>query len=278
MALLRLLHRRAYAGFLMVVRQAEADKPARPLKRRHRSRQRLASGGSDAGSGGSDGAAAAGGAAGSKPTSIGNGVVRRTRLSPTDPLRQKFVIVAPEKRDIVGTFEGVQPSTVIPFLDELLATYCVDKKNLVAAGQGSGGRFLGTVLCNGRAIATSPDIHFSAAAILGAYSGCATWPPIPLLFVHGYSASESRALNDDADGAKALAKFTANSGCGTTSVAFPLRSCRTASPITPGCVEYESCAAPLRFCVHDDPIQANSGWACIANDELLSFFDAHRVE
>jgi hypothetical protein len=113
---------------------------------------------------------------------------------------------------------------------------------------------------------------------MGAYSRCSAWPAVPLLFIHGYNAAESRSLNSDPDGAKALAGFTTNSECDATSVAFPLRSCNTQSTITPGCVEYEGCTAPLRFCVHDDTIQGNSGWACISTDEMLSFFDAHRVQ
>lgn len=200
-----------------------------------------------------------------------------SRFKVPHPAGERYVIVQPEKRNGVGTFEGLSPDTVIPLLDDVLANFCIDRRNLHAVGQGSGARFLGTVLCKGRAIASVPEVHFSAAALLGAYgrSGCSTWPAIPLLFVHGLDAAESRVLQD-ADGMLALAKFQTTNGCGATSVPHPQATCTSQNTtVMPACVDYEGCSEPLRFCSHNDPIQTNSGWPCFGADAVYEFLDGN---
>jgi hypothetical protein len=189
------------------------------------------------------------------------------------PLSRSYVVVAPEMRD-PGYFEGQQPSTVIPLVDEVLATFCVDLNGLFAVGQGSGGRFLGTVLCSDRRIATAPDVRFTAATIMGAYSNCSSWTPIPLLFVHGVNATESRVFQDT-DGAKALGRFRTNSGCETTGTPHVAPTCSSGT-VTATCVDFDGCTAPLRHCAHDDPLLGNSGWPCFASAAIFEFFEEHR--
>jgi hypothetical protein len=197
----------------------------------------------------------------------GNAVTMRS-------IGQSYVLVAPQRRVASpGTFEGQSASKVAPLLDEVLANFCVDRRNLFAAGQGSGGRYLGSVLC---ASSSTPDVRFRAATIMGAYSGCSTWPPIPLLFVHGVNGSESAPFQDRY-GQKALAKFRANSGCSATSAPHPAPTCSSSgTQVTPVCVDFEGCVEPLRHCAHDDPILNNSGWPCFAYVQMYEFFETQR--
>jgi len=44
--------------------------------------------------------------------------------------------------------------------------------------------------------------------------------------------------------------------------------------VNPGCVDFDACAAPLRWCQHDDPIQSTAGdpWPCFASAAIFEFF------
>jgi len=44
--------------------------------------------------------------------------------------------------------------------------------------------------------------------------------------------------------------------------------------VNPGCVDFEGCTQPLRFCHHDDLSGQNNGdpWSCVATPAIYQFF------
>jgi hypothetical protein len=47
--------------------------------------------------------------------------------------------------------------------------------------------------------------------------------------------------------------------------------------VNPGCVDFDACTAPLRFCHHDDPIGMTTGdpWPCFATAAIYQFFEPY---
>jgi hypothetical protein len=48
-------------------------------------------------------------------------------------------------------------------------------------------------------------------------------------------------------------------------------------PVTPGCVDFGGCVAPLRWCQHDDPLQSTAGdpWPCFGSAAILELLAAY---
>jgi hypothetical protein len=49
---------------------------------------------------------------------------------------------------------------------------------------------------------------------------------------------------------------------------------RSGTAVNPGCVDFDDCAAPLRWCQTDDPIQSSAGdlWPCFSSAAIFEFF------
>jgi hypothetical protein len=199
------------------------------------------------------------------------------------PATRSYVMVAPRTDAQPGGFENRSLQDFRPLVDEVLATFCVDRNAIFGVGLASGGRYLAELLNGAAAISSTPHPRgttdgFRAATILGAYTGGFRWPGVPLLFIHGENSNES-AFYGDADGSVALARFIGNNECEMTSVPVDVPTCQSGSEtVDPGCVDFVGCVAPLRFCRHDDPagFSTNSGWPCFASDLMYAFFEAQR--
>jgi polyhydroxybutyrate depolymerase len=208
------------------------------------------------------------------------------KLPPEHVLSQHYIVVTPRVYLLTPhSFESERLETFPPLVDEVLATFCVDRRAIFGVGIGSGGRHLAQLSCGSRAISTTPraasgNDHFRAVTTIGAfYDVCYSWPGFPVLFIHGADAAESRSLARDPDGAIALARLITNNGCEMSSVPVQAAACEGRSQaVNPGCVDFSGCSEPLRFCRHDDPEGAthNSGWPCFASDQMYEFFERQR--
>ena len=84
----------------------------------------------------------------------------------------------------------------------------------------------------------------------------------------------STSIGQDADGTKALQIFRTRNGCGESRTPASVAGCASNAAVNPGCVDFEGCSAPLRWCQHDDPIGLTTGdpWPCFASAAILEFF------
>jgi hypothetical protein len=117
-----------------------------------------------------------------------------------------------------------------------------------------------------------------AVAMVGTLYGNVA-PLLPALFIHSTQSNNSRALAQDEDGTKAAKKLATLNGCGETTTAVEAAGCSVNQmPIDPGCVDYEDCAQPFRFCHHDDLSNQGDGdpWPCIGSSAIFDFFEAQR--
>jgi hypothetical protein len=189
---------------------------------------------------------------------------------------ERYVIAAPQIRESLGTFESIMPTDFAAFFEELRTKLCFDERRFFAIGNGSGGRFLMRWLSMRSNASVSLEPHMRAVAVVGTYTGRYSWLPLPTLFVHGQNSRNSASVASDADGLKALAVFSGRNACGESSTPFAQASCTAHPEVNPGCVDYEGCTAPLRFCQHDDPSQSGTGdlWPCFGTDAIYQFFEA----
>lgn len=182
------------------------------------------------------------------------------------PLDAGFVMAFPKSVGMGWAIE-VDGARFDGVYAELLATYCIDESRVFAMGHSSGAQFIEQLLCQG-------ESRFRAVAPSAGASTCASWSPIPTLFIHGQNDTE-RLNIDDADGAKALAGYVTSNTCQPSTLGYDVASCtRGDMLVNPGCVSYEGCAAPLVQCSHDDPNYGgtNHGWPCFANQAVFDFF------
>jgi len=188
-----------------------------------------------------------------------------------DANAQKVLIAAPREFNAPSGFETLQTPEFTELLDAWLDSLCVDEARLYAVGNGSGGRFLMKWLQAG-------ETRFRSAAVVGTFFGVRRWTPLPLLFVHGTESANSAGVNGDGDGTKALGELLQGNECGDTAIPVDVPGCMSGDTLVdPGCMDYEGCSAPFRFCHHDDPTQSQSGdrWACFATDEIYRHFETH---
>ncbi|HKO94797.1 MAG TPA: hypothetical protein VJU61_26765 [Polyangiaceae bacterium] len=182
------------------------------------------------------------------------------------PLAGNFVMAFPKS---VGMGWAVDVDA--PRLDgvyaELLANYCIDENRVFALGHSSGAQFIEQLLCRG-------ETRFRAVAPSAGAATCASWSPIPTLFIHGQNDTE-RLNSGDADGAKDLAGYVTSNSCQPSTQSYDVAGClRDGAPVNPGCVSYEGCSAPMVQCSHDDPNYGgtNHGWPCFATQAVFDFF------
>lgn len=194
-------------------------------------------------------------------------------LSDGQPQASRYVIVTPQAPSSTpSTFEYHDPADLSAILDGLLTELCVDQRRMFAVGNGSGGRFLIDWIDH---MARRDGPRFRAAAVVGTYYGRYLQGPLATLFIHGTNSRNSAAVSLDADGTKALAIFRTRNMCGEASTPVTVAVCaRTGAPPNPGCVDFDDCAAPLRWCQTDDPVQSSAGdqWPCFAGAAIHEFF------
>lgn len=206
-------------------------------------------------------------------TNIFNDVTRLT----TDERSRRYVLAGPKASSPLGTFEEGTPD-IEPRLTKVLSEVCVDESRVFGAGNGSGGRVLmDWIRRRDKTSLAAPRIR--AAAIVGTFYGSFSSSPLPLVFIHPTQSNNSRAVASDEDGTKALALLKRLNVCGDASSPVDAAGCGLASaPIDPGCVDYEDCAAPLRFCHHNDLGGQSAGdpWSCVATPAIFDFFEPLR--
>jgi hypothetical protein len=192
----------------------------------------------------------------------------------SDERAAHYVLAGPQALER-GTFEDGR--NIEPYLTQVLSEVCVDQNEVFGAGNGSGGRVLMTWIGKRDKLGLAAP-RFRAAAIVGTFYGNygPVDPPLPLIFIHSTQSNNSRSLANDEDGTKAAAKLRALNACGESTSPVDAVGCTVASmPVSPGCVDYQGCSAPLRFCHHDDLSGQSGGdpWTCMATPAILDFFE-----
>jgi hypothetical protein len=194
------------------------------------------------------------------------------------PMAARYVIVAPqEKLDNPSNFEVRESADFSQMMANALDELCVDQRRIFAVGNGSGGRALVRwTSYMARATATPAVPPVRAFAMVGTFiGGNAGANPVTTIFIHPLTSNNSRAVGDE-DGTKALAVFRKRNQCSETTVPVAAASCvAEGMPVNPGCVDFEGCALPFRFCHHDDLTKQTSGdpWTCMASPAIYQFFE-----
>ena len=194
------------------------------------------------------------------------------------PMAARYVIVAPqEKLENPSNFEGREPADFSQMMANVLDELCVDQGRIFAVGNGSGGRALvrwTSYMARATATPTVPPVR--AFAMVGTFIGGNAGPhPGTTIFIHPLTSNNSRAVGDE-DGTKALAVFLKRNQCSEATVPVAAASCvAEGMPVDPGCVDFEGCALPFRFCHHDDLTKQTSGdpWTCMASPAIYQFFE-----
>jgi len=192
------------------------------------------------------------------------------------PAAESYVIAAPYAGQI-GTFESVDTYDVASMLGELLAELCVDQRRIFGVGSGSGGRSV-IVLADYAAKKNIPaGVRFNGLGMVGTFYGSRTGP-YPTIFIHPLDSPNSAAVAQDRDGTKAVQTFRTRNMCGEESTPVSVPTCVSGGKtVDTGCVDFDTCTAPLRFRHHDDPIGMTTGdpWPCFATAAIYQFFEPY---
>ncbi len=162
----------------------------------------------------------------------------------------------------------------------LLSEACVDENRIYATGHSSGAQFIVQLLCSG-------DADFDAIAPVASSVYCQKWKngAIPSLIIHGVQDEEREKYGlNDGDGKKDLQPYLTSNMCQMTSTPFEPDVSRCGSvtngidgkPFNHGCVEFSGCAAPTRWCNHNDPQYgtSNHGIPCFGVRAIYDFFES----
>lgn len=194
----------------------------------------------------------------------------------TDPRSAQYVLAGPQAVGAMslGTFENGNYD-VEALLTKVLSQVCADQNHIFAAGNGSGGRVvMGWVAKHQK----QAKAGLRAAAMVGTFYGNAA-PLLPVLFIHSTQSNNSRSVAQDEDGTKAAKKLASLNGCGEATMPVEAAGCMVNQmPIDPGCVDYQGCSQPFRFCHHDDLSNQSAGdpWTCMASSAIFDFFELYR--
>ena len=193
-----------------------------------------------------------------------------TYLVRDQPMGDRYVIVAPQERVPGGmaNFESHNVADFSKMLTSALNELCIDQRRVFGAGNGSGGRTLIKWRSTSSAQVGIPPLR--AIAMVGTYI-VGFQVPMPLIFIHPLTSTNSGAIGD-ADGSKAITSFRTRNGCSESSVPVSADTC--GGVVNPGCVDFEGCTQPLRFCHHDDLSGQSGGdpWSCVATPAIYQFF------
>jgi hypothetical protein len=201
-------------------------------------------------------------------------------LAKDQPMADRYVIVAPQERqDLTPSNFESRPSTDFSvLLANLLAELCIDQSRIFGVGNGSGGRAIFRWV-NYLAKAATPPTRLQAAAMVGTFitSGAGSLA-VATIFIHPLNSPNSAGAAGDADGAKALQHFRWRNGCAESSAPVTAAGCVAGGmAVNPGCVDFDGCAQPLRFCHHDDLTNWTAGdpWPCMASSAIFQFFEPY---
>jgi len=171
---------------------------------------------------------------------------------------------------------GWQPSDVSffqPFHEQILASYCVDKARVFAAGESSGGDFVSILGCEyGDLIrATAPcstkDVPQYSLAVP---TKRACKGEVTAVVIHGKNDSVVKPVN----GPKTRDFYAALNHCGTTTT--PVKGYEDTLS---NCVLYQGCdeGFPVYWCNHTDPNYSgtNHGWPAFAHKFLWELFSSY---
>jgi hypothetical protein len=192
------------------------------------------------------------------------------QLTTNQPGAARYMIAVPRNSN-PGYFEEEPTSDYDALLEQILGAVCIDERAVFGVGNGSGGRFLTKWLQARSGNGTMPP--FRAGAMVGTAIRPRLGTPLPFIFIHAQNSSNSAAVAQDADGLKALASFLASEQCGDTTTPVDTEDCGQTTQIHAGCVDYEGCAAPFRFCHHDGSGSGGDVWPCVASPAIYQFFE-----
>jgi len=159
-----------------------------------------------------------------------------------------------------------------PFYEEVLASFCIDKARVFAAGESSGGDFVSILGCE-----YGDKIRATAPAATKPVNGYALDVPIKRQCKGEVTAVVIHGKNDNvvtpANGPKTRDFYAALNHCGKTTT--PVEGYTDTKS---NCVKYEGCDAgfPVYWCNHTDPNYSNTnhGWPAFANKFLYSLFSS----
>ena len=160
-----------------------------------------------------------------------------------------------------------------PFYDQVLASYCVDKARVFAAGESSGGDFASILGCE-----YGDKIRATAPCSTKPVNGYDIAVPIKRQCKGEVTAVVIHGKNDNvvtpANGPKTRDFYAALNHCGTTTT--PVQGY---TDTLSNCVMFQGCDAgfPVYWCNHTDPNYSgtNHGWPAFANKFLWSLFSTY---
>jgi poly(3-hydroxybutyrate) depolymerase len=157
------------------------------------------------------------------------------------------------------------------FYDTVMNDYCVDTSKVFATGHSSGSQFIVQAL-TGSHSADAEHFNFRAVAPVAASSYGPIATPTPVLYIQGKMDSERNS-----DGKDVVDLFVSANGCESSSMPLSVMGdgCMSGSTtVDAGCVEYQGCDLPTKWCSHNDPAYSGTshGVPCFAAKAIDEFF------
>jgi poly(3-hydroxybutyrate) depolymerase len=160
-----------------------------------------------------------------------------------------------------------------PFYEQLIASYCIDKARVFAAGESSGGDFASILGCE-----HGDKLRATAPCSTKPVTGYDLTVPTKRQCKGELSAVVIQGKNDNvvgpANGPKTRDFYAALNHCGATTTPVPKYTDTLSN-----CVMYEGCDAgfPVYWCNHTDPNYSNTnhGWPAFANKFLWELFSSY---
>ena len=199
----------------------------------------------------------------------GNPIDQFLTLTKGSKFETDYVRAFPRSSDSGGCWNyGTDISRVTRVYDELMSTYCIDKKRVFGAGHSSGAQMIVQILTHKT---DAQHMGFKAVSPVAASDYGALSGPIPVLYIQG--KMDSVRGND---GSATVARFRTANGCGMTSMPYSqVMGCQSSGKtVNPGCIDYDGCQVPTIWCSHDDPQYSGTshGVQCFAIKAMYDFF------
>jgi polyhydroxybutyrate depolymerase len=154
--------------------------------------------------------------------------------------------------------------------DEVMNTYCIDKKRVFGIGHSSGAQMLVNILSHAsdanylkfRAVAPDAADPFNVAV------------PMPVMLIQ--SPQDNQRGSGSA--ANTIARFRTSNGCQSTSTAYTnVMQCNSSdggARVNANCLQYDGCTVPTIWCGHDDPSYSGThhGVPCFGVKAMYDFF------
>jgi poly(3-hydroxybutyrate) depolymerase len=152
--------------------------------------------------------------------------------------------------------------------DDLMANYCIDTRRVFATGHSSGAQLIVQIMTHSDA---AKHMGFRAVAPVAASDNGVIPAPIAVIYIQGKMDTVRNT-----DGHETVARFVNANSCAATTTPYPnVMGCASSGvTVNPGCMSYQSCAAPTVWCSHNDPAYSNTshGWPCFATKAMYDFF------